>query len=111
MPGAFVIFLFPTFLLGSILVSLGLDVSGGAAIAMVLFVTFVGVAFVSLALSMRRQHPSHDAGDQRLLEDRFPPLDDDVLDLHAVPVEIHEQDTGRFRDLERWADDGAPRSL
>ena len=110
MPGAFVLIMFPTFLLGAVLISLGLDLSGGAAIAMTLCVAFVGVAFVSLALSMRRQHPSHGGGDSRLSVDPVPPLDDDVVDFDAVPEEIHEEETGRLRDLERWSDDGAPRS-
>jgi len=110
MPGAFVLIMFPTFLLGAVIISLGLDVSGGAAIAMGLFVAFLGVAFVSLAMAMRRQHPSQDGGNRRLAEDRFPPPDHDDLEVDAVPEMIHEEDSGRVRALARWSDDGAPRS-
>ena len=110
MPGAFVLIMFPTFLLGAVLISLGLDLSGGAAIAMALFVAFVGVAFVSLALSMRRQHPSHGGGDSRLSEHGLLPLDDEDVYLGAVPEHIRDLDTGNPRDLERWSDDGAPGS-
>ena len=110
MPGVFVLIMFPTFLLGAVVISLGLDVSGGAAIAMGLFVTFLGVAFVSLAMAMRRQHPSQDGGDRRLSEDRFPPIDDDDPEVVALPGEIHEVESGRVRALARWSDDGAPHS-
>lgn len=109
MPGVFVLVMFPSMLLGAVLVSLGLDLSGGAAVSMALLVMLVGVVFVSLAMAMRRQHPSHQGGDRRLSQDDFARLRD-ALERQAVPEEISDQETGRFGDLDRWRDDGGYRS-
>lgn len=107
MPVVFIVVTFPAILLASILSIMGLELSGAAAVSMVLLVMVLGVVFVSLAMTMRRQHPSQDGGDRRVSEDRFAPLEND-LDRQAVPVEVHDEITTPYGAIGRWTDDGAP---
>ncbi len=109
MPGVFILVTFPTMLLGAVLVIMGLELTGVAAVSMVLLVILVGVVFVSLAMSMRRQHPSRDGGDRTVSEDRSAPVEAEP-DREAIPEEIEDVDTARYGDLTRWTDDGGPRS-
>ena len=107
MPVVFIVVTFPVILLASVLSIMGLDLSGAAAVSMVLLVVVLGVIFVSLAMTMRRQHPSQDGGDRRLSEDRFAPLEND-LDRQAVPLEVFDEITTPYGAIARWTDDGAP---
>jgi hypothetical protein len=75
-------------------------------LVMVLVAVLVAGIFVMGAMSMRRPQGG---GDRRLVEDRFARFDD-PLERQAVPVEIADQETGRFGDLDRWRDDGGHRS-
>ena len=109
MPGVFILVTFLTVLLGTVLVTLALDASGGAALAMLFLIALVGVVFVALAVSMGRQHPSHYGGDRHASENSFVRLDRD-LEHTAVPEMIVDEDSLRYRELDRWSDDGAPRA-
>ena len=107
MPVVFIVVTFPVILLASIFSIMGLELSGAAAVSMVLLVMVLGVVFVSLAMTMYRQHPSQAGGDRRVSEDRFAPLEND-LDRQAVPVEVHDEITTPYGAIARWTDDGAP---
>lgn len=110
MPGVFVLVMFPTLLLGALLVILSLGLTGAAAVSMVLLLALLGVVFVSLAVAMLRQHPSHDGGDRRRSEDGFAAVEKS-LDDEAVPEEIGDDDDDvRDGRLDRWDDDGGWRS-
>jgi hypothetical protein len=82
------------------MVIVGLELSGGAALAMLGFVLTVGAVFISLVRAMRRQQPSLDGGDLRAAEDHYDPEE-------AIPLEIDDERVRRD-DLERWSNDGAP---
>ena len=103
MAGVFILILYPAVLLGSIMVIVGLELSGGAALAMLGFVLTVGAVFISLVRAMRRQQPSLDGGDLRAAEDHYEPIDAE----DAIPLEIDDERVRRD-DLERWSNDGAP---
>jgi hypothetical protein len=78
----------------------------GFILVMALVVVLVAGIFVMGAMSMRRQPGG---GDRRLTEDSFARFDD-ALERQAVPVEVDDEETGRFGDLDRWRDDGGHRS-
>jgi hypothetical protein len=107
MPVVFIVVAFPTILLAAVFSIMGLDLAGAAAVSIILLVMVLGVVFVSLAMTMYRQHPSQDGGDRRLSEDRFAPLEND-LDRQAVPVEIANEINTPYGAIGRWTDDGAP---
>lgn len=110
MPSVFVLATFPTMLIASLLIILSLDLSGAAAVSVVLLVAVLGVVFISTVMSMRRQHPSQDGGDRRMSEDRFAPVETELDREEAVPEPIAEQTTARYGAVEPWIDDGAPAS-
>ena len=109
MPVVFIVVAFPIILLAAVFSIMGLELSGAAAVSIVLLVMVLGVVFVSLAMTMRRQHPSQDGGDRRLSEDRFAPVEIDLdLDRQAVPLEVMDEITRPYGAIARWTDDGAP---